>query len=433
MSQVEIAEDSIISEHKPKKKNGTSMMDVLRGRDFRLLWIGDGISVLGDQFYLIAVPWLILQITGSGLALGLMLMLAGIPRAILMLVGGALSDRFSPRKILLVSHGIRALLVGLLTVLVVTETVQLWHLYVLSFIFGVVDAFGYPAFSSMVPRLLDRDQLESGNALLQITMRMSIFIGPVLAGVVVATLGTTAALAIDTATFVFVMLMLFLMNDVKLKIPPKAEDDESDTQTESGILASIREGLVYVWNAPVLPIVLFMIAAVDFAAAGSIGVGLPVLAESRFGDANALGIMLSAFGGGSLLGLVIGGTVRFQRLGLLFIGLMLGFALSFALLGFATSVIFAAGLMAIAGAISGIYNVVGLSWIQKRIDPAVMGRVMSLIMFSSVGVQPLSSAIAGLLVDVNLTAMFVAAGGVIVIAALFVLSKREMRELRQTA
>ena len=116
----------------------------LRVRDFRLLWIGESVSLLGDQFYLIALPWLVLQMTGSALALGTVLALASIPRALFMLIGGAFVDRFSPRSVMFASNLIRMILVGLLALLVLMGSIQLWMLYVLALAFGTADAFYLP-------------------------------------------------------------------------------------------------------------------------------------------------------------------------------------------------------------------------------------------------------------------------------------------------
>src|SRR5262249_33662701 len=102
----------------------------LKVRNFRLLWIGEGISLLGDQFYLIALPWLVLQLTGSALALGTIMALASIPRAVFMLVGGALVDRYSPRSVMLASNVARLVLVAVLSALVLTNHVQVEFLYV---------------------------------------------------------------------------------------------------------------------------------------------------------------------------------------------------------------------------------------------------------------------------------------------------------------
>src|SRR6266852_5874381 len=125
-------------------------------RNFRLLWIGEGISLLGDQFYMIALPWLVLQLTGSALALGTVMALAGIPRALFMLVGGALVDRFSPRAVMLASNLARLVLVALLSALVLTNHIRLEMLYGFALAFGLADAFYYPGQSAIVPQLLPK-------------------------------------------------------------------------------------------------------------------------------------------------------------------------------------------------------------------------------------------------------------------------------------
>ena len=99
-------------------------------RDFRLLWIGEGISLLGNQFHFIALSWLTLQLTGSGLALGSVLMVGAIPRAILMLFGGVLSDKYSPRRIILISNLSRATVVGIIAFIIFFDIVELWHFMV---------------------------------------------------------------------------------------------------------------------------------------------------------------------------------------------------------------------------------------------------------------------------------------------------------------
>ncbi|HFQ92712.1 MAG TPA: MFS transporter, partial [Anaerolineae bacterium] len=128
-----------------------SVRDVFRLRNFKLLWLGEAVSLIGDQFYLLSLPWLVLQMTGDALTVGSILALAGIPRAIFMLVGGALTDRFSPRTIMLVSNILRLGLISLLAVLVIGGIIQLWMLYIFALLFGLADAFFYPAQSSIVP------------------------------------------------------------------------------------------------------------------------------------------------------------------------------------------------------------------------------------------------------------------------------------------
>ena len=169
------------------------MFAALKTRDYRLLWIGQGISHLGDQFHLIALPWLVLSLTHDPFQLGLVLALAGIPRAAVMLFGGAFADRHSPRLIMLVSDALRFVIAGALAVSILTGSVQLWMVYVLALSFGVVSGFFMPAAEASLPRLLKDEQLEGGNALMMGVAQLMSFVGPALAGTVIAVFGATQA------------------------------------------------------------------------------------------------------------------------------------------------------------------------------------------------------------------------------------------------
>src|SRR5919204_5249397 len=151
---------------------------VFANAHFRNLWIGAAVSALGDQFYLIALPWLVLQLTGSNLAVGTVLMFAAIPRAVLMLGGGAVSDRIAPRRIMLTTASTRTLFVGAVGVLAWFHIIQLWHLYILAAAFGIADAFGLPAFQSLLPQLVEREQLPSANAAFQSLFQIATMLGP---------------------------------------------------------------------------------------------------------------------------------------------------------------------------------------------------------------------------------------------------------------
>ena len=149
--------DTLSLDTKPETK--VTPLNVLKIRNFRLLWIGEGISLLGDQFYMIALPWLVLSLTGNALAVGTVMAMAGIPRALFMLVGGALTDRFTPRKLMINSNLARMVLTGLLAALVATNLIQIWMLYGFALFFGLADAFFFPAQSAIVPQLVDKDRL----------------------------------------------------------------------------------------------------------------------------------------------------------------------------------------------------------------------------------------------------------------------------------
>lgn len=149
-----------------KQSRKNPMLRVMSLRDFRLLFAGSITSLLGDQFALIATPWLVLQLTGDPLALGIVLALEGIPRAAFMLLGGAITDHFSPRLIILISDVIRFVLTGILALIVFTGTIQIWMVYAFSLGFGLVAGFAIPAENSIVPMLVKEQDLQAGNSII---------------------------------------------------------------------------------------------------------------------------------------------------------------------------------------------------------------------------------------------------------------------------
>jgi len=197
---------------------------VMKNDNFRLLWIGQGTSLLGDQFFMIALPWLVLKLTDDPLALGTVLALIGIPRALFMLVGGAVTDRYSPRSVMLVSDILRLMLTILLTIMILASWLQLWALYLMAFTFGVISGFFSPASGAIMPLLVKPNELVISNSIYQGTSYLCSFVGPVLAGGLIALFahatlgqgnaemtGIAAAIAFDARTFLISAVTLLLM------------------------------------------------------------------------------------------------------------------------------------------------------------------------------------------------------------------------------
>jgi MFS family permease len=395
-------------------EGGPALLRPLRIRDFRLLFTGETVSVLGDQFHFVALTWLALQLTGSGLALGTVLMTAAIPRAAFMLLGGAFSDRFSPRTLMLLSNAIRGVAVGILAALVLSERAELWHLYVLAGIFGIVDAFFYPAMNTIVPMLVPERQLAPANALVQSSMQVMGLIGPAVAGAFIGLVQTGPAFAIDAASFGVAAVAIALIAGGRRSAPPSTELRPSMVQT-------IAEGLRAAWADKVVRSMVILIAAFNFAFTGPMSVGLAVLVDQHFaGGSAAFGVLLSAFGGGALVGAVVSGSVpRLPRLGTIFMAIAIALGIGLALIGLAPSLPVALVILAAMGVLVGFINVQAIAWLQVRIPEELRGRVMSLVTLGSVGLAPVSLAIAGALVDVGaVTLTFVVAGTIVVAAAI---------------
>jgi MFS family permease len=401
-------------------------------RDFRLLWLGQSVSLFGDQFYLIALPWLTLRLTGSALALGTVLMIAGGTRALFQLLGGALSDSVSSKLLMVGSNVIRAVVTALIAVVVLLGVTQLWHLYVLSFIFGIVDAVFFPAFMATIPTLITRDHLPAGNAVLRTTGRLMALMGPATAGILISTTSLTVAFIVDAATFVFAAAMIWLIRKRDSGSDEPAEEESARSRSSNrfkALFTSIGEGLRYAWSEPVVRALFLFIAAIEFSYAGAASVGIASLARNRFeGGASALGWMLSSLGGGMVIGMLIASSIKDrQHRGRVLIGASLVIGVGLALLGFATHLLIACALLTVVGMGGGLGNILIMAWIQSRTRPGMLGRVISLPMLSMSVVEPLSFALAGFIVTLSLRALFVASGGFLVMACLIAMASPALR------
>ena len=387
----------------------------LRGRDYRLVWFGESVSLLGDQFHYVALSWLVLGLTGSGLALGTVLLAASLPRGAFVLVGGVLADRVSPRTLMLGSNVIRAIVTTVVAGLVFGSQIQVWQLVLAGIVFGTVDAVFFPAINTIVARLASAEHLASANALLQGTQQLMNTIGPAIAGVAVAIIGVGAAFTIDAVSFAVAATALWLVRTDTRVVAASVEGAESAAPSQPSIRASLVEGARAVMGDPALRILVILSTAFNVAFTGPIVVGLPWLVRVRFGgDASMLGLLLAAFGGGAVVGIALAGSLpRPRSLGAIVLGIATGLGVGLAAIGLASwQVNLAISLLVGAGV--GYLNVSIISWTQARSEPALLGRTMSFLMLGSVVAAPLSLAAAGLLVDANATAMFLAAGGLVV-------------------
>lgn len=402
-------------------ENQNPMRNVFSIRDFRLLFAGVSTSLLGDQFTLIATPWLVLQLTGDPLALGIVLALEGIPRALFMLFGGALTDRFSPRIIMLASDIARFILAGLMTAVVFTGIVQMWMLYAFGLGFGIVSGFAIPAANSIVPMVVKKKDLQAGNSVVMGVGQLAGFVGPVAAGILIgefseSLLGIGLAFAIDTATFAVSALMLGLMQSGG-RLPSAA----NDTTNEESVWAAIVAGLKHVWNDEALRLMFIVIAAVNFLFVGPILVGIPVLADQRLAEgAVAFGLLMSGFAGGNLVGFLLAGLLPRpggETMRLLLLSLLTVFGCVLGLMGFSNSTWIDFGFMLLLGLGNGYFTIILFTSIQTRSPETMLGRIMSLLMLASSGLVPISQALAGLVITWNLSLLFVLAGGFIVLVA----------------
>lgn len=392
---------------------------------YRKLWAAGTLSWFGNFFSYVAMAWLVLQLTGSSLALGTVLVIQALPRVVLMLVGGALSDRVSARLTMLASMGLRAAAVAPLAVLVLGGHAQIWEVYVVSAIFGVVDAFFLPARQSIVPTIVADHELEPANSILNVSTSATLVVGPVAAGLVVTAFGTGWAFAADAACFAIGFLLIAWL-------PAAARASSAAARRAAGLGGQIVDGLRYAWADVGIRTLLVVVAVIDFAANGAIGVGLPTIAHGRFGaGAAGYGIMLGAWGVGATVGALGAGMIPPpRRFGWLIVALCLWLGLGMLVVGLVPSLPPAAVTMGLSGLGTGVVNTYGISWLQRRTVSNMQGRVMSLVMLASSGLTPIAYAASGALAQVNPTLLFVIAAGMMFVCAAGSSVSRQVRALR---
>jgi len=397
---------------------------VLRSRSYLLLWAALFASLLAGFFNYVAVAWLTLQLTGSSLAVGSVLAAAAVPQAVLMLLGGAMSDRFTPRTTMLAAGLARGLVMAILAALTVTHSVQLWQIYAAAVLVGATSAFFYPAGTSMVPRVVARDQLEAGNALMNISRTAAIVLGPAGAGAVVAAAGPGSALAVDAAGSILAGLLMLLL--------PGGDGGARRPQTNP--LADVRDGLLAVWRDVPLRAALLVIGVLNFFALGPVEVGLPVLTYQRFSQgAVALGTTLAAWGIGSALGSIAAAARPApRRFGWGIVGIVALSGIGVAATGIAPTLPVLLAVMVAMGAVEGAGTTYLTSWMQRRSDPSMQGRVMSLAIFSSVGVEPVALATAGALAARYLGLLFWASAAAIEFTAVAASLSPSVRRMSST-
>ncbi len=392
----------------------------LRERNFRLLMTGGTISLLGDQCYLVALPWLVLQMTGSAVAMGTILMAGAIPRAVLMLMGGAVSDRMSPRKIMMSTASARTLFVVAIGLLVWFHTLRLWQLYALSFAFGIADAFAYPAAQAYLPSLVKREQLVAANSVFQSTVQLTTVAGPGPAGFVIKALGLAWAFFLDAISFLFIIGALWRLPD-----PPTAQA----SGPKRAVWHSILEGIQYVGKDVPLRSLMLLATLVNFCIAGPVGVGLAYLVKTRFGSPTAYGFALAAAAAGGIVGTLLAGVLRARRRGVLILAVCVAIGLCLGPIGLLGRLWMVAGMLLLIGATAGMANVHIVAWIQQRIEPIMRGRVMSVLMLAAYGLMPVSLAVAGVLVAWSLQWTFILAGALMVAVAAVAALQQPVRQI----
>lgn len=409
---------------------------LLRNPNFRWMTCGNIISNLGDQFTLIALPWLVLKMSTDPLQLGLVIAIMSIPRALFILIGGALVDHYSPKRVLMLTKYINVLLLGVLSALVLTNHLTMPLVYLLALGIGLASAFSIPSGSSLLPNVIPSSQLDAANSIQMSVRQLAMLLGPVLAGLLIAgagnhpsagaisdALGLGLAFALNCLSFA---LSAWTLHQVDVQFSPK-------TSARQPIFRAVGEGLQMVWRDQMLRTMFLYWGVITFVVGGITQVGLPLLANSQLHSAAALGLLLGAHGTGTLLGMLGSTQGRKLRVGtlgrtLLLIDGVIG--IIFMPLGLIHTAWQGIALLLPMGLLAGLMQITVITWIQRRVPAAMLGRTMSIMMFVFIGTPSLGASVFGALMQYLPLADLFAAGGLILISlALLAFAATPLRKL----
>jgi MFS family permease len=394
-------------------------LEVLRRRDFRLLFLGQGVSVLGDRMVAVALAFAVIELGGSASEVGLVLAGGWAPLVLTVLAGGVVADRTSRRSVMVTADLVRIVSQGTMAALVITGEAEIWMLAALAGITGAATGFFNPASTGLLPEVVPDEELQPANALRSTAVSGSEILGPAVAGALVAAAGAGWAIAVDAATFAVSAICLTMLR------PPARE-----ARRPSSFLGDLREGWVafrsrrWVWSL----VGYFAVGNMVWGAWSALG---PSVAERDLGGAAVWGTILAAVGVGALVGSVLATRARPRR-PLLLVASMEGlFCLPLAFLAAGAP----ASLLAFSAFLSGIALMLGMSvWestLQRNIPGESLSRVSAYDWFGSYAFYPLGLALwGGVAGALGIHTALWLAFGMLVAAAAALLAVPDIRHFR---
>jgi predicted MFS family arabinose efflux permease len=390
-------------------------------RDFRLMWIGACTSSIGTWMQIVAQSWLIYRLSHSARLLALDQFLGGIPIFLFSLIGGVVADRAERRKILLASQYVQMGSAGLLTILVATGHVHVWHILCLSFVSGLAQAFGGPAYQALIPTLVDREDMPNAIALNSIQFNMAVTIGPALAGQALAKLGETWCFGLNALSFFAPIISLSMISARFLPEP-----------TTDSIFGSLKQGIQFVrkqHSMGALVVLAFCMTALSM----PMRTYIPVFVKDIFHRGpETYGNLLSLMGIGSICGSLMIAAMgnmrnkgRFALTMLAVLGAGIAtFSLSKSLpVSYAVLVLVGASMMAVFATVTSL--------VQLITTNEMRGRVMSVYNCAFRGGMPMGNLLSGWLVPIFMAPRVLAVNGflLIVVALYFLVVQRRVAAL----
>jgi MFS family permease len=375
-------------------------------RNYRLFFFGQAISLSGTWMQTVAQGLLVLELTGSGVALGLVTALQTLPVLLFGAWGGVFADRLPKRAILYASQGVSGIASLIMGTLVITDLVQLWMVYALAIVLGFVKVFDNPARQTFVREMVGNDRLTNAVSLNSMEMNLARVIGPTIAGIMVATVGLGACFIVDGLSYGAVIIMLLMMRAEELKPAKRLAKAKGQ----------LGEGLRYVWSEPVLRNTLVMMAIIG-TFTYEFSVVLPLFSEFTFETgASGYAALTAAMGVGAVVGGLYTAGRSKSTMRMLVISASL-FGVSVLLTAVAPTINMALAGMVIVGFFSINFTSIGNVTLQLQSAPEMQGRVMSLWSIAFLGTTPIGGPLMGTIGEHAGARWALAIGGVAAVVA----------------
>ncbi len=353
---------------------------------FGRLWVGRSISLFGDALALISLPWFVLQVTGSGTATAGILLALQLPAVLTSLVIGTLIDRFQPRAMITIDNSLRTLIVGLIPVLYWFGLLQLWLLFLLTFLAGMLVPATEVGSRSVLPELVEDKDLDAANMLWSFSLNLSLVVGPAVAGLLVGSFGGPSVLLIDAATFaVMALIAVTIPNVERSKSPPQAPLSE-------------RLGLRQLWDMKVVRYTT-LLSLVFFFSYGPLEAALPLYSNAILQtDVRGYGLLWSALAVGALIGTLSSTTLsRRMRLGVALPLIALLWGTSLLPMVFINKLWVSCSFLFLGGLMWGPYTPLETTLLQRNIPKEQLGRVFGARSTLLTGGTPFGLAVGGIL------------------------------------
>jgi predicted MFS family arabinose efflux permease len=392
-----------------------------RYRDFRLMWFGACTSSIGTWMQIVAQGWLIYRLSHSAFLLALDQFLGGIPIFLFSLIGGVVADRVERRRILLASQYVQMATATILTILVATDLVHVWHILCLSFVSGFAQAFGGPAYQALIPTLVEKEDMPNAIALNSIQFNVAVMIGPALAGQTLARLGEKWCFGLNALSFLAPIVSLTIITTRFL--PQKTTDS---------VYTSLKEGIKFVRKQHAME-ALIVLAFCMTALGMPMRTYIPVFVKDIFHRGpETYGNMLALMGFGSICGsLMVAYMGNIRRKGRVALGSLMCLGAGIAGFALSRSMLVSGALLVVVGAsMMAVFATVN-SLVQLITTNEMRGRVMSVYNFAFRGGMPMGNLLSGWLVPIFTAPVVLAVNGLLLIllALYFFLVQRRVAAL----